>query len=426
VVFPPGTDPDQLAKRYVALALELAKHQPSLVDAWLGPEADRRGPRIPAPALRRDASALAADLTRLLESEAWARARKRQTDTPTAAAPAIATRVDYLASQIRALDVAAGRLVGEGQAFADEARSAFGHVAPARDRAALDRARQELAERLRGTGSLAERHAAFRRALAVAPERIEATFRAAVDWCREASRQWLALPEGESLTTRGSDDSGWAAFCKPSGRLSSELWIARHGGADAAQVLQLAAHEGTPGHHAQHVLASRGLVEEQGWTERALYPAFGRHRLFAEGAAEAGAELLLPLDVRERVCAEVLLPVTGQRPSLARDLVRIERLVASLDLEVAYVAMDYLDGPLGSADAADRLRDDALLLDPAGMVGFIEKQRSRVLAYPVGRRLVSDALGTGSDADRWSRFAVIASTLTLPAAATRPSNGNGE
>lgn len=417
VAFPDGLDPAALAERYVALTLQLAKHQPSLVEAWLGDDGRRRGSRTPAPTLRGDAATLSADMARLLASQAWMTVRALPADSATSPERSMTTRVDYLAGQIRGLDVAAGRLVGESRSFADEAVAALGHAAPPRAAAAFDQARRELSERLRGSGTLAERHAAFRRALAVPADRIEAVFRAAVGWCREASRGRLPLPDDETVTMRGSDDSGWAAFSRATGPRTSELWIARNGGADAAQVLQLAAHESTPGHHAQHVLASRHLVEGQGWTERALHPAFGPHRLLAEGAAEAGADLLLPLAVRERVCAEVLMPIAGQRPSMAADLVRIERLVAELDLEVAYVAADYLDGTRGSAEAAARLRDDALLLDPVGMVSFIEKQRSRVLAYPVGRRLVSDALGTGDDTARWRRFARLSTALTLSAGA---------
>lgn len=415
-----------LAQRYVMLALELARHQPSLLEAWPGGDRPHPSARVPAPSLRATAAALRAEAERDLPPLAEAMdtggpasspPRRAGTGEPTNAGDArlARARARYLLGQIRALDVAAGRLVGESLRFADEAALAFGHVAPPRDTVALEAVRRELAERLSGSGALAERHAAFRQALAVPRERLERVFESAVTWCLDASRPWMPLPDGATLTTRTADERGWAAFSRPSGPLSSELWIARDGGSDAAQVLQLAAHEGAPGHHAQHVLASARLVEDLGWDERSLIPAFGPHRLLAEGAAEAGAELLLPLDVRERVLAERLLPAAGQRPSLAAALTRIERLVAALDLEVAYVAAEYLDGTMPSAVAADRLRDDALLLDPAGMVSFIEKQRSKVLAYPVGRRLVTAALGDGDAAERWARFAAISTTLTLPA-----------
>jgi hypothetical protein len=332
----------------------------------------------------------------------------------------------YLAGQVQALAVAAGRLTGASASFADEAAAALGARPPARDAVALDRMRQELSERLPGRGSLAERHAAFRRRHAVAAPRVEAVFAAAIDWCRENVTPHLPLPPGERIALIPSDERGWAAFSRPHDPRVSDVWVSRHGGSDVAHLLQLAAHEGTPGHHAQHVLATARLVERRGWTERALSPAFGPHRLLAEGAAEAGAELLLPLDVRTRVCAERLLPAAGQRSGDAAQVVRIERLVAGLDLEVAHIAADYLDSPLGTEAATTRLRDDALVLDPAGLLAFIERQRSRVLAYPVGRRIVAAALDGVPAAQRWPRFAAITTFLDVEAPADAAGATNRE
>lgn len=404
-----------LAGRYVQLTQALALHQPSLIEAWLGPARAPAGPRRPVAALRAETTALATDLATLVAASAAADAFDTAGGTDTTTAISDATRLRYLAGQARALDAAAARLLGEPTTFATQAARTFGHGVPPRDGTALDALRADLAALLPGAGTLAERHATFRRAAAVPPARVDAVFAAAVDWCRRAAGRHLPLPGGETLTTRAEDTTGWAAFSRPTGPRASELWVARRGGADAAHLLQLAAHEGTPGHHAQHVLASAALVDGRGWTERALHPGFGPHRLFAEGAAEAGAALLLPEEVRIRVLAEVLLPAASQSPALAAPLARVERRAAALDLEVAYIAVEYLDTPLGVEAASARLRDDALVLDPAGMVGFIEKQRTYLLAYPLGRRLVTAALGEGTEASRWARLATIATTLTLPA-----------
>lgn len=403
-----------LAGRYVQLTQALALHQPSLIEAWLGPAPAPAGPRRPVAALRAETTALATDLTTLAAASAAADAVNTTAAADATTAIPDTARLRYLAGQARALDAAAARLLGESTTFAIHAERTFGHVAPPRDGAALDALRADLAALLPGPGSLAERHAAFRRAAAVPPDRVEAVFAAAVDWCRRAAGPLLPLPAGETLTTRAEDTTGWAAFSRPTGPRTSELWVARRGGADAAHLLQLAAHEGTPGHHAQHLLAAAALVEGRGWTERALHPGFGPHRLFAEGAAEAGAALLLPEDVRIRVLADVLLPAAGQSPALAAPLARVERRAAALDLEVAYIAAEYLDTSLSVAATTTRLRDEALVLDPAGMVGFIEKQRTYLLAYPLGRRLVTAALGDGPAATRWARLATIATTLTLP------------
>lgn len=413
----PRLVPAALAERYARLTLQLAKHQPSLVEAWLGPAAWAEGLRVPVPALRAEAGALAADIERLAGNPVWTSARALAGSEPRRAlGPNRVTefaRVAYLLGQIRALDAAAARLLGESQAFADEARRTLGQVPPARDAYALDALRRRLSEVVPGRGTLAERHAAFRRAHAVPADRVEAVFAAAVAWCRASAGALMPLPPGEALTTRAVDESGWAAFSRPTGPRSSDLWVAHRGGADAAHVLQLAAHEGTPGHHAQHVLAMAELADARGWTERALTPAFGPHRLLAEGAAEAGADLLLPSAVRERVCAEVLLPAAGQLPALASRLVLVERLAAGLGVEVGHIARAYLDSSLGSEAVTIRLRDEALVLDPAGMVAFIEKQRAKVLAYPLGRQLVQQALDATPAAGRWGRFTTISTTLTL-------------
>ena len=395
-----------LAERYTRLTLQLAKHQPSLVEVWLGPPTWAEGARVPVPALKVETAALLAEMTRLA-------ATRSATTDQTATGPAGA-RMTYLRGQAAALDAAAGRLLGERQAFDDEALRTFGHVAPVRDAAALEALRQRLAEALPpGTGTLAERHAAFRRAHAVPPPRVDAVFAAAVAWCRNAASEVLPLPEGDTLTTRATDEAGWAAFSRPAGPRASDLWVSHGGGADTAQMLQLAAHEGTPGHHAQHVLATADLVEARGWTERALTPAFGPHRLLAEGAAEAGADLLLPLATRERVCGEVLLAVAGLAGDGAPRLVLIERLAAALGGEVAHIARDYLDSSLPADAVTTRLRDEALVLDPAGMLAFIERQRTRVLAYPLGRQLVQHAVEAAPAHARWPRFRAISTTLTL-------------
>ena len=410
----PPAGPGALAERYTRLALQLAKHQPSLVDAWLGPPAWVEGSRVPAPALRAKAAQLLTDVEAFLASDAWrgrVEALVSETTPASLGVPTELSRASYVHGQVRALDEAAGRLVGESHRIKDEALRTFGLFAPPRDAVRLDAVRQLLSEALPGTGTLAERHAAFRRAAAVPPERVEAVFRAAVGWCGRASATVLPLPEGATLTTRAEETSGWAAFSRPTGPRTSDLWVAKSGGADAAHLLQLAAHEGTPGHHAQHVLATAELVDARGWTERQLHPAFGPHRLFAEGAAEAGADLLMPQDVRERVCGEILLPAAGQSAAGAATLVRVERLVAELDLEVAYVAADYLDTSLSMDAATNRLRDDALVLDPAGMLSFVEKERSRVLAYPVGRRRVAARLEVAGSAERWAQFRAVSTTL---------------
>ena len=86
---------------------------------------------------------------------------------------------------------------------------------------------------------------------------------------------------------------------------------------------------------------------------------------------------------------------------------------ARLDIEVAAIAADYLDTALSADAATTRLRDDALVLDPSGLLAFIEKQRTKMLAYPLGRRLVQGALAAVPESQRWARLGSVATTCTL-------------
>ena len=59
---------------------------------------------------------------------------------------------------------------------------------------------------------------------------------------------------------------------------------------------------------------------------------------------------------------------------------------------IADIAGAYLDNRATTAATGRRLADEALLADPDAFVGFIERRRTRLLAYLEGRRLARDAI----------------------------------
>jgi len=59
-------------------------------------------------------------------------------------------------------------------------------------------------------------------------------------------------------------------------------------------------------------------------------------------------------------------------------------------------------------------RGRALVLDAQQFLFVIERQRTRLLAYPVGRRLVTAHVFDAPAARRWGRLADVATTMTLP------------
>lgn len=386
-----------LAERYVRVALKLAQHQPDLVDAYLGPADWRPGPRVPVAGLLAETVQLSAAIDAL-----------GRDGTP----EAIRARLRYLAGQLQGLRTAARRLTGESMRFADEARDAFGIEWSARSSAAADEARRELERRLPGPGPLHERYTAFRRRHAVPRGTVLPVFQAAIAMCRERVRERVTLPDEERVDADVLDGGGFEARAIYSGGFRTHVAIDPSGSADLARIVWLAAHEAYPGHHLQHVLADRDCVRSRAWLERTLHPGFGPHTLIAEGAADAGAALLLDGDDFASLCAPLAAEAKIQLAAIP-DLVAVHRCVTSLDDGVAIVAQAYLDGDIGTEAGIDRLRDSALVPNASQLLGVIERQRTRVLAYPVGRRLVIDQIATRAAVERWPALQAIATQLVL-------------
>lgn len=388
---------DQFAERYVRLTLRLALHQPSLVEAWRGPDQWRPQVREPVAAIRQG----------IVEAHAAIGEPGQET-------PPDADRLRYLQGQFAALAVAARRLAGETMGLVAEAGAALGieprDMAP--DEAEMAGAREALERVLRGRGPLGGRYRAFRAAHAVAPHRIMATFRAAVNTCRERVRSQIDLPESETVAIDVTDALDVEARALYDGEFRTRVALYVSGPVDLAHLVWLAAHETYPGHHVQHVLADRDGVRARGWRERELFPTFGRHHFLAEGAADAGASLLLDGDAFAEI-GRSLASTAGTRPERIDDLVAVHRAVTALDAVVPAVAQQYLDGILGGEAAAERLTSEALVPDAPQLLAVIERQRTRVLAYPVGRRLVAAALAAAPADERWRRLTVIATTLCL-------------
>ena len=395
-VAPPDPSLNDIAHRYVRVALQLAQHQPDLVEAYLGPAEWRPGSRVPV-------AGLLAEITAL--DEMLARAAPEPVIDGAAR-----DRVRYLAGQVRGLRTAARRLSGEAMRFASEARDAFGIDWPARPSDAVDRARRDLETRLPGTGPLPARYAVFRQRHAVADDLVLPVFRAAIAGCRARVARQFTLPEGEGLAVDGMDGGGFEARAVYAGAYQTRVALATSGPTDLARLTWLAAHESYPGHHVQHVLGERDAVGARGWTERTLIPAFGLHLLVAEGAAEAGAALLLDGEAFAEVCAALARESRTSTAAVA-DLVAVHQAVTALDEVVALVAQTYLDGEIGTEAATSRLRDEALAPDAAQLLGVIERQRTRMLAYPFGRLRITRVVFDEPPANRWSRLREIATTL---------------
>jgi hypothetical protein len=376
-----------LAEAYVRLTLQFAQHRPNLVEGWRGPDTWVPGPRVPVQTLRDSLNQL------LLQAEDPRLGRLDSTETP---------RVGYLRGQLRALGLVARRLLGESLRVEEEVRLAFGVPLPPLDQRQIARSRAALDNELRGAGSIEERYRRFRRAFIVPADRFDGALDTALAICRERSA-FLRLPADERIKIVFDPTIEWEAFARYLGDHLTVITFAARSGHDVAGLLHAVCHETYAGHHAQHVMIDDALARGRGWTEFELTPGFGPHLMIAEGAAEIGAELALPADVRRDAYARMLASA-GLAPSEAARLARVETLASDLEPAVASIIARYLDNDASREATMDALAHEALVPAPERLLSFAERQRTTALAYRVGKAAVAEVIGKVPESDRWRRL----------------------
>lgn len=264
-----------LVERYLTLGLRLGRHVDGLVDAYYGPpelaEAVEREELLVPARLAADADALLADLE---------------------AAELDERRRGWLQDQLIGMRAYAGRLAGERLGYLDEVELCHG-VRPARiPEEEFEEAHERLDELLPGVGPLGDRYDAWRTTNSVPPGQILQVMRPLLALLRDRTQVLVELPADEEFVLDLTSDEPWAAFNYYLGGHRSRIVVNTDLPLSAAEVVVLAAHEGYPGHHTEHAVKERLLIEERGHLEESIQLVPTPQALLSEGIAELGTELL--------------------------------------------------------------------------------------------------------------------------------------
>jgi hypothetical protein len=380
------------------------------VDAYYGP-----------PEWRRQAESGKAPLDRI-DADAMALQQSLASAAPAAGAEDLQRlRHTYLTKQVSALRTRIAMLSGRRLTFDEESKALYDAVAPTNDPAMFERAVEELGKRLPGSGSVLERYDAFRSRFVIPRDRLDATFKAAIDGCRSRTLQHVTLPPGESFTVEYVTNKSWSGYNWYQGQYKSLIQVNTDLPIYVDRAIDLACHEGYPGHHVYNVLLEKNLVRDRGWIEFSVYPLFSPQSLIAEGTANYGIDVAFP--TRERVAFErsTIFPAAGLDPARAAEYYEVLALVDRLSYAGNEAARRYIDGQLDSRGAATWLERYALYSPPraAQRVRFIDQYRSYVINYNLGKdmvkRYVESKGGTAANAaTRWNVFAQLISSPRLP------------
>jgi hypothetical protein len=265
--------PDHLIHDYLALGLRFDRIEEGYVDSFTGdPELRRQVADETAP----DPAGLAAQAQRLLTA---------LPDVPRSAA-FTEQRAQFIAAHLRALAFSARKFNGEHVGFIDEVRAYFDvEIAPG-DPERYRSAHVRIDEALGGTGPLAERIAAHRRAQEVPPQRLEECIHAFSSALRDIVRTTYPLPDSETVVYEVVTDKPWSGFNYYEGDYRSRVAVNADIKQQMAHLPALVAHESYPGHHTEHCRKETGLVARLGQDEHTIFLVNTPQCLMAEGLAD--------------------------------------------------------------------------------------------------------------------------------------------
>jgi hypothetical protein len=404
---------DAVAPQYVKLVLALGEHDSGYVDAYYGPAEWRQEMTEAALTLEQIAEQAATQLAALA-------AVAPGPEGPDAD-EIVRLRHSYLVQQLQALAAYGEILQGATLSFEEEAKALYGVEVPVVPEAHFEAAQEELEAILPGDGTLAERLETFRQGFVIPAEKLDAVFRAAIDACRERTVAHLTLPETESFTVEYVTDKPWSGYNWYQGEYRSLIQVNTDLPIFIDRAIDLACHEGYPGHHTYNALLEKNLVRDRGWVEMSVYPLFSPQSLIAEGSANFGIEMAFPGEERVRFERDVLFPLAGLDPATAAAYYRVQDIVQGMSYGSNEAARRYLNGEITAEEAAAWLVRYALLSPEraAQRVKFIDTYRSYVINYNLGLDLVRayvEAQGGTPDQPerRWQVFGALLSSPRLP------------
>jgi hypothetical protein len=399
---------DEIAERYVKLVLAVGVHDADYVDAYYGP-----------PEWREAAAAAGRSLAELDAEAAALLAALEEEPAPATADELLRLRHEYLETQVRSLRARLAMLRGERFTFDAESEALYDAVAPTHTEQEFESVLAELERQLPGSGTLLERYEAFRDRFEIPKDRLAAVFAAAIDGCRARTLAHIELPPGESFTVEYVTNKSWSGYNWYQGDYRSLIQINTDLPIYIDRAIDLACHEGYPGHHVYNVLLEQHLVRARGWREFSVYALFSPQSLIAEGTANYGIEVAFPDDERRAFERTVLFPAAGLDPSQVDRFYEIAELLEKLGYAGNEAARRYRDGRIDAAAAARWLQTYSLSsADRAAQrIRFIDQYGAYVINYNLGKDLVAAHLEkrAGSDAERrWRELERLISSPRLP------------
>jgi hypothetical protein len=401
------TSVDEIAETYVKLVLAMGQHDPDYVDAYYGPPEWKKQSQEKKPL-----DTIALEATRLRDQ--LAKISKPMDEMER-------LRREYLTKQLSALQARVRILKGERFRFDEESHALYDAVAPKFPESHFQEILAKLEPKLPGEGSLLQRYENWRRAFVIPKDKLDTVFQLAIKACRERTLAHIKLPPNEDFSVEYVTNKPWGGYNWYKGDYRSVIQVNTDLPVYIDRAIDLAAHEGYPGHHVYNALLEKNLVRDRGWVEFSVYALFSPQSLIAEGTANFAREVVFRKAERLVFEKEMLWPAAGIDPSRAEEFYAVQDLVKKLAYATNEAARRYVNGEIDANAAAAWLQKYALMDEKRAKQStkFIEKYRSYVINYNFGEDMVRSYIekrgGTVDQPEqRWREFEQLLASPRLP------------
>ena len=336
---------DEIARRYLLLGLRLDRVVPEFVDSYVGPaELRAEAAQGPAPdplALADEAEELWASIDAALRAQDPVTVRRRR----------------WFEGQLRSMAAQARAATGDEPPFVELVERLLDIEVVEHPEAELLAARQRLDDALPGAGSLTQRMARFRSTLSVPGDRLVDALRRSAARFQAVSRRDFELPDDEGIDWEEAHDQPWGAYAEFTGHGRTAIRINVDLPREVPVIPFLASHEAYPGHHAEHIVKERTLIDA-GFGEALLRTMSTPESVLAEGQADLAREVVMSNHELEDELRRV-----GRDVGVDGDwAAALEVAITSLDLEAAFSTASLMFHRDGRSD--DEIREYLMEISP--------------------------------------------------------------
>lgn len=398
-------DLDQLSVEYIKIALEIGEKDKDFVDAYYGPEEYKP-------------TGSSADI--FLKKEYIERIDKLQSEiydiSLLTSDYIVANRANWMFDQLTAFKRRVKIFSGETTDFDNESLELFGVIAPNYEKEYFDDLLNELENLVPGDGNLNQRINDVSKKFVIPEDKLDIVFKAAIEEARKRTKTHYQLPDNEKFTLEYVKGTSWSGYNWYKGDYNSLIQINTDLPIFIDRAIDLACHEGYPGHHIYNLLLEKKLYKEQNLQEITLYPLFSPQSLIAEGTANYGIEVAFPGNEKVEFTKNVLLPLAGLDTNGIDLFFRINEIKGKLNFARNEVGRGLLNRTMSNDDAIQWLIKYNLMSREGAekSIKFMIKYRTYIINYNYGLELVRNYIesqgGTANNPQkRWELFSYLLS-----------------